>query len=153
MQLRSKVGLCRRWRASSDFIEEYFVMKRDTLTFGPSHECVTISRSAEPFTYEEGGSLSVHFGATGTVQSQMIVDGFDSTGQPPQLCSRPFYEDCYAALAPNGILAVNLCDSDVRPLVSRIRDSFTAGVIAIDIEIGVNMIVFAGKGNILWASG
>src|SRR5207302_10342647 len=42
-----------------------------------SHECVTISRSAEPFTYEEGGSLSVHFGATGTVQSQMLVDAPD----------------------------------------------------------------------------
>src|SRR5438045_2644595 len=57
--------------------EDILFMKRDTLTFGQSHECVTISRSAEPFTYEEGGSLSVHFGATGTVQSQMLVDAPD----------------------------------------------------------------------------
>jgi spermidine synthase len=217
---------------------------------GQSHKFVTTSRSAELFTCEEDGSLSVHFGVTGTVQSQMlmdapdllvldytrtimsfllflaqpehigmiglgggsiqkycyrnlprtrisvaeispeiialrdrfvipnddhrfkifledgcdfvarhkgefdvlIVDGFDSTGQPPQLCSRPFYEDCYAALAPEGIMVVNICDSDVRPLISRIRDRFEDGVIPIEIEESVNMIVFAGKGSILWTS-
>jgi len=38
----------------------------------------------------------------------LLVDGFDRKGQPPQLCSKTFYDDCYGALAQNGILVVNL---------------------------------------------
>ena len=29
-------------------------------------------------------------------------------GQPPQLCSQDFYDDCFRALAPGGVLVVNL---------------------------------------------
>jgi hypothetical protein len=29
----------------------------------------------------------------------LLVDGFDVLGQPPQLCSQQFYDDCYHALA------------------------------------------------------
>src|SRR3546814_13970315 len=40
----------------------------------------------------------------------LLVDGFDSSGQPPQLCSPDFYRACRARLNANGILVVNLCD-------------------------------------------
>lgn len=39
----------------------------------------------------------------------LVVDGFDIYGQPPQLCSQGFYEDCYRALACDGVMVVNLC--------------------------------------------
>jgi hypothetical protein len=32
----------------------------------------------------------------------LLVDGFDIHGQPPQLCSQDFYEDCYRAIASDG---------------------------------------------------
>ena len=38
----------------------------------------------------------------------LLVDGFDIHGQPPQLCSQEFYDDCYRALAPDGVLVVDL---------------------------------------------
>ena len=44
-----------------------------------------------------------------------IVDGFDITGQPEQLCSQRFYDDCYNALTPDGVMVVNLSDRDDSP--------------------------------------
>lgn len=77
----------------------------------------------------------------------LLVDGFD-IGQPQQLCSSQFYDDCYQALSFNGLMVVNLCD-DVETLLDRIRRSFQGQVLMIDGEDGENKLVFAGKGNIL----
>lgn len=38
----------------------------------------------------------------------LMVDGFDKDGQPDQLSSSSFYEDCFQALTPDGIMVVNL---------------------------------------------
>jgi spermidine synthase len=38
----------------------------------------------------------------------LLVDAFDEGGQPPALCSQAFYDDCRRALAPGGVLVVNL---------------------------------------------
>jgi len=78
----------------------------------------------------------------------LIVDGFDISGQPPQLCSRHFYDDCYSALAPDGVLVVNMCDCHFDALIFRMRRSFQDRVIVIDPEDSSNMIVFAIKGDI-----
>ena len=37
----------------------------------------------------------------------LLIDGFDSGGQPHRLCSADFYDDCRASLTPGGILVVN----------------------------------------------
>lgn len=81
----------------------------------------------------------------------LLVDGFDVTGQPAQLCSQRFYDDCHDALTENGIMVVNLCGGDLRSgaLASRIRKSFDNAVIMMDSEDGYNKIVFAGKGKVL----
>ncbi|HVJ08734.1 MAG TPA: fused MFS/spermidine synthase [Acidisarcina sp.] len=79
----------------------------------------------------------------------LIVDGFDIGGQPAQLCSERFYQDCYNALAPDGILVVNLCDCPFKTLIARISRSFAEQVIVVDPEDGENKIAFAGKGGIL----
>jgi spermidine synthase len=77
----------------------------------------------------------------------LIVDGFDITGQPVQLCSQRFYDDCYNSLSPNGVLVVNLCDQGYRPLLARIRQSFQNRVLVVGCDDGDNQIAFAGKGN------
>ena len=79
----------------------------------------------------------------------LIVDGFDITGQPEQLCSQRFYGDCYNALAPNGVMVVNMPDHDSRGLLARIRLSFRNLVVVVGCEDGDNQIAFAGKGNAL----
>ena len=81
----------------------------------------------------------------------LLVDGFDHTGQPPQLCSQAFYDDCYQALAPEGIMVVNLLGSsvDMTHYLDRIQRSFDGAAIAVDALESNNMIVFACKGQLL----
>lgn len=78
----------------------------------------------------------------------ILVDGFDASGQPPQLCSSEFYGDCYRRLAPGGVMVVNLWGSyqDRSGYVARIRDAFEDGILEVPTEGGTNQAVFAGKG-------
>jgi spermidine synthase len=80
----------------------------------------------------------------------LLVDGFDSKGQPPQLCSLRFYKDCFRALTPKGILVVNACDN--RGLIVRIKRAFGNEVLVVDDDRSENVIVFAGRGDILCAT-
>lgn len=82
----------------------------------------------------------------------LIVDGFDVAGQPAQLCSQSFYNDCYRALAREGILVVNLCDSFPRTSIRRMCQCFEDRVIAVSVEDSTNEIVCAGKGDVWWKS-
>jgi spermidine synthase len=77
----------------------------------------------------------------------LIVDGFDITGQPEQLCSQRFYDDCYKALTPDGVMVVNLSDRGYSALLARMRQSFQNRVIVVGCDDGDNQIAFAGKGN------
>lgn len=79
----------------------------------------------------------------------LLVDGFDSQGQPARLSSQRFYDDCHALLQPEGIMVVNLhagaAHFDV--LVERIRCSFDDAVFVVHgTDLG-NSIVFACKGR------
>ena len=78
----------------------------------------------------------------------LIVDGFDASGQPPQLCSQAFYDQCHARLSETGVLATNLwaADVDYGACISRLRRSFDDHVVAIPSEDPENRIVFACKG-------
>lgn len=82
----------------------------------------------------------------------LIVDGFDVSGQPEQLCSSDFYNDCYRALDREGILMVNLCDSCHRTSIRRIRQCFGNCAISVGAEHSTNEIVCAGKGAVWWKS-
>ena len=75
----------------------------------------------------------------------LIIDGFDSSGQPPELCSQEFYDDCHDAVAPEGMLVVNICDSGRSMLVARLRRSFPDSVTIADGEDTTNTIAFAFK--------
>jgi len=85
---------------------------------------------------------------TATRVDALIVDGFDASGQPPQLCSQDFYDLCEARLADTGVLVTNLWAADVEygACISRLRNSFAGQVVSISSEDPENRIVFACKG-------
>lgn len=81
----------------------------------------------------------------------LMVDGFDKKGQPVQLCSQRFYDDCYHALMPDGIMVVNMLGEDASTDMyhDRICLAFNGAMIVIDAPDSSNKIVFACKGNLL----
>ena len=79
----------------------------------------------------------------------LLVDGFDSDGQPARLSSQRFYDDCCDLLQPEGILVVNLHYGHARfgTFLGRIRRSFDDQVLVIDGVDLSNTIIFACKGD------
>ena len=77
----------------------------------------------------------------------LLVDGFDEKGQPPALCSQGFYDDCFNALTPGGVLAVNLHYEDAAyPLwLARLQRSFGGHITEIPALEKSNCIVFASR--------
>jgi spermidine synthase len=77
----------------------------------------------------------------------LLVDGFDHTGQPPALCSQAFYDDCFRALAPGGVLAVNLhFDHPEHSLfLDRIACSFKGNAMQVLAREKGNCVVFAAR--------
>ncbi|MTW05128.1 transferase [Duganella ginsengisoli] len=80
----------------------------------------------------------------------LVVDGFDSEGQPAQLCSQRFYDDCYAALTEGGVMVVNLLydQPSTGHYLARIRRSFHGAVTVIDSLDSLNKVVFAYRGDL-----
>ena len=77
----------------------------------------------------------------------LLVDGFDRTGQPAQLCSQAFYDDCFRALAPGGVLVVNLHADhpDHGIFTSRIAQAFDANAMQVLAPDKSNCVVFAAR--------
>jgi spermidine synthase len=77
----------------------------------------------------------------------LIVDGFDAVGLPAQLSSQRFYDDCFAALADDGILVVNLWGGypHYNTYLARIHTSFSNRVLIVDASDSVNKIILALK--------
>jgi spermidine synthase len=87
---------------------------------------------------------------TSELTEVLLVDGFDIHGQPPRLCTQEFYDDCYRALASDGLLVVNLCGLEDERSIERIQRSFDDRVLVVMPEEGDNKVVFAIKGERLW---
>ena len=81
----------------------------------------------------------------------LLVDGFDSDGQPAALCSQRFYDDARSLLAPDGLMVVNLHFGHAQYMrhLRRIRRSFDDQVLVVDDDEGCNSIVFACNGSAL----
>jgi spermidine synthase len=79
----------------------------------------------------------------------VLVDGFDHDGQPEQLCSAFFYDNCHAALRQDGVLVINLCADDPRleSYLGRLNVAFDGRIALAEADEGENMIAFACKGT------
>lgn len=81
----------------------------------------------------------------------LLVDGYDQQGQPPQLGSQQFYENCSSVLTDQGILAVNLHahHANYDLYLDRINRSFDGNTAEVPANKDGNMIVFAGKNRLI----
>jgi len=79
----------------------------------------------------------------------LLVDGFDSAGLAPSLCSQRFYNDCYQALSPQGVMVANLHHDDPQHALftARIRLAFDGNVLEVASQEKSNSILFARKGK------
>lgn len=75
----------------------------------------------------------------------ILVDGFTREGQPDALCSANFYAHCHAALAPEGLLVVNMQADDSAVLESRIDATFDSRSLSVPSERDTNRILFASR--------
>lgn len=78
----------------------------------------------------------------------LLADGYDHQGLPGQLGSQDFYDDCFEALEPEGILVANLLvgHRHYRQSIERIRNSFRGAILVVDDRDCGNGVVFASKG-------
>jgi spermidine synthase len=79
----------------------------------------------------------------------LLVDGFDSQGQAPSLCTQGFYDDCVKVLAPQGVMVANLHHDapDHGVFTGRIRLAFDGQMLEIASEAKSNSVLFACKGR------
>lgn len=77
----------------------------------------------------------------------LMVDGFNAGGQPSQLGSQSFYDNCFDALADDGMMVVNLWGSsdEYDDYLHRIKTSFANRVVVISVDDNLNKIVLAAK--------
>jgi spermidine synthase len=85
----------------------------------------------------------------------LMVDGYDDRSLVEALASQRFYDDCAAALTPDGVLVVNLWSSDklFDVYFRRIEASFNGLVLSMPTGKMSNVIVFGFKrspGNPRW---
>lgn len=85
----------------------------------------------------------------------LMVDGYDDRSLVEALASQDFYDDCAAALTPDGVLVVNLWSSDrlFDVYFRRIETSFNGLVLSMPTGKMSNVIVFGFKrspGNPRW---
>lgn len=76
----------------------------------------------------------------------ILLDGYNGDGLPDVLSTETFYQDCYRALRPQGILVVNLWrkDAQFRRNLARIHTCFDKKTVTIKCQSG-NEIVLAFK--------
>ena len=85
----------------------------------------------------------------------LLVDGFDSEGQPGKLCSQRFYDDCDEMLQPGGVMVVNLHygHHQYARHLDRIQRSFDGAMLVVNDADLSNSIVFACKGDAIDKAG
>ena len=79
----------------------------------------------------------------------LLVDGFDTFGLPEELSSQRFYDDCFEALLPGGVMVANLHvgHPQYASQLERIGRAFGQAVLPVADSHGSNSVVFAVKGD------
>jgi len=141
----SLVKFCHRYLPASHIqaveINPHVIALRDAFLVPPDDERFRVVRG-------DGAQFVRHCTTRFDV---LLVDGFDSHGQPARLCSQRFYDDCHKALQPGGIMVVNLHSGHQHHEIylDRIRRSFDGSVLVVDDGELSNVVVFACKGDAL----
>jgi spermidine synthase len=78
----------------------------------------------------------------------LIIDGFGESGQPEQLSTHDFYNDCFHSLTADGVMVANFLTYDLNNaiVIERIFDIFEGEVVIVNAQDSFNKIVFAFKG-------
>ena len=78
----------------------------------------------------------------------LLVDGFDTFGLPDELSSQRFYDNCFEALLPDGVMVANLHvgHPQYASQLERIGRAFGQAVLPVIDSHGSNSVVFAVKG-------
>lgn len=84
---------------------------------------------------------------TDTEFDVLLVDGYDHQGQPMELGTQSFYENCNRVLTDGGVMAVNLHGYHAlyELFIDRINRSFDNNTAEVAVNKDGNVIVFAGK--------
>lgn len=77
----------------------------------------------------------------------ILLDGYAPYGLPPELISQTFYNNCFQALRPGGVLSANFwgVDRELRTCFSRIQHSFDQRFLRAKSETSSNDIAFGLK--------
>ena len=77
----------------------------------------------------------------------LLVDAYTATGLPDALCTASYFRSCYHALAPEGILVMNLVDSEPRycQVIRLISEVFAGNCLITYVEDCGNYILVARK--------
>jgi spermidine synthase len=77
----------------------------------------------------------------------ILIDGFDASGQPPELCSAEFYHHCRKRLAAGGLMIANLWGDDplCRLYEARIEQCFAGNTVTVPSMGSFNRVVIARK--------
>jgi spermidine synthase len=83
----------------------------------------------------------------------VIVDGYDAQGRPGMLDSEPFYVNCRARLAKEGLVSVNLLarTRGAKASLDRLRRAFDDRVLVLPPSEAGNIVAIAGLAPILEA--
>lgn len=73
----------------------------------------------------------------------LLVDAYEPEGISPTVSTQAFYDDCRAALAEGGAMAVNLYATDARRHLARLRRAFGGRALALEEPRMSNRIAFA----------
>lgn len=103
-----------------------------------------IPHDSEHFQVVEADGADYVLGVAGQIDV-LMVDGFDYQGQPLELCSLQFYENCKRALANQGVLVVNLHDTHAlyEVFIARLDTVFAGNIVEVATNEDGNVIVFA----------
>ncbi len=79
----------------------------------------------------------------------LLLDGFNATGIPDNLCSTDFYRDCYHALADSGLVVANLSGDapELHNQIGRLAGAFDGNCVIGYARGCNNYIVVARKGT------
>ena len=73
----------------------------------------------------------------------LLVDGYDEHGIPPALSTQQFYDDCRDALAPGGVMSVNLFSTGSAAHLELIGRSFGGRMVVLEETKMSNRVAFA----------